>query len=188
MRLEELGVEIMTQRPVSRVERGAVLLGDDERIATRTVVWAGGLAPHTILTNSGLAVERWGLVVRDTLQAKEHANVFVAGDAARLQNMTEVIPATVPVAYTQGALVAENIIRQQQGQALQPYVYRTVGALIAVGGKEAIVLLPGGKGWSGRLPWVAKKVVSLRYWSWYLPWWRALSFWWRSLKLHTAND
>ncbi|MEX2054890.1 MAG: NAD(P)/FAD-dependent oxidoreductase [Candidatus Andersenbacteria bacterium] len=187
-RLLSLGIEIKTNQPITAVESDRVLFADGQALLARTIIWTGGLKPHALLSGSGLPALKWGVAVEPTLQVVDEPLVYAVGDAAVLQQSPEPIPATVPVAYGQADVAAANIVRQVMGQPLQPYQYQALGALIAVGGKDAIAVFANNRGLTGYLPWLMKKVVGLRYWNWYLPWWQALHFWWRSIRLQSLND
>ena len=190
-RLKKIGVEVRCNSNIQRVAIDHAIIGDNnKRIDTNTVIWAAGLQAHSILKESNLKIKRRGALADTTMRVQGEKDIFVAGDIAVLESPDKKIsiPATVPVAYTQGALVARNIIHQLTGKPLEHYHYRKMRQLIAVGGKYAVIVMPGGRGWAGRLPWIVKRLVSLRYWLHLLPWYRALSFSLKSLHLHTIND
>lgn len=187
-RLTKLGIQVLVQHPITRVATDAVTFANGEHIYTHTVIWTGGLTSHPLLGAAGLPLLQWGVAVTPTLQVVGHPNIFAAGDCGVLPPSSGKIPAIVPVAYTQGALVAANIIRQLKGEPLQEYIHKNLGALIATGGKSAVAIFSNQKGWRGVLPWLVKKLVTLRYWSWYVSPRAALSFWWRSMIIHSQND
>lgn len=190
-RLEKIGVEVRCNSTIQHVASDHALIGDNnKRIDTNTVIWAAGLQAHPILKASNLEIKAWGALADTTMHAQGRKDIFVAGDIAVLTAPDKKIsiPATVPVAYTQGALVARNIINQLTNQPFEHYQYHKMGQLIAIGGKYAVIIMPSGWGWAGRLPWIVKRLVSLRYWLHLLPWYRALAFSLKSLRLHTSND
>ncbi len=187
-RLHRLGVRVLTSHPITSVESNRVVLADGRTVRAGTTIWTGGLTAHPLLMGAELPVARWGLACTTSLQVEGYPHIFVAGDAAVLTSYPEKIPAAVPVAYAQGKLVAANILRLLHGQPLHPYQYHTMGALIAMGGKSVIALFPGGRGITGLVPWLIKKIVELRYWKTYLSWSRALAFWYSGLNLHNRND
>jgi NADH dehydrogenase len=78
--LADLGVEVRTNSIVTRIEPGAVYIGD-ERIAARTVFWAAGNEASPIGKLLGAPVDRVGRVlVNPDLSIPHHPEVFVAGD------------------------------------------------------------------------------------------------------------
>lgn len=186
-RLRKLGIEVVTGRPITGVTGQGVTLADGHSLPAATVIWTGGLKVHPALAGAQLPLKRWGVACERTLQVMGHPNIFVAGDAAIL-DAAEKIPGVAPVAYAQGALVAQNILRQIKGEPLAAYQYRSLGALITVGGKVAVAMLPGGRTMVGLPAWVLKKIAMLHYWTSVLSLVRAVSFCRHSLKLHSLND
>lgn len=189
VRLRSLGVEIIVNAKVSRVEEGRVLFAAQrEPLPASTIIWAGGLAPNSLLSVSGLPLAGRGVAVEETLQVAGRPGVFAVGDCAMLPAALQPVPATVPVAYTQGALAARNVLHYLRRELLERYRYRFPGAFITLGGKRAVAVLPGGISFDGRAGWLLKQLVSLRYWLRYLPPVAAIRFWVGALRVHVAND
>lgn len=181
-------VEVRTGVPVTKIEADRVWLGEGgESIFTRTVIWTTGLVAHPLLVDSGLPITAFGLTVEPTLRVLGEKNIYAAGDCARISGQSN-IPATVPVAYQQGLLVARNILHQLEQQPLQEYQYNQLGAVVTLGGKHALAYWPGMGGLVGFWPWLAKKLLTLHYWDRYLPWWTALAMWWQGIKMQIQND
>lgn len=188
-RLEHRGVRLVLNQAVAQVQEHGVVLADGTFVPAATVVWTGGLSVQALLVGSQLPLAGWGVACENTLQVVDHPTIFAAGDAAVLVHYPEEIPGVVPVAYTQGRTVATNILHQLAGEPLDHYQYRTLGAMVAVGGKAAVLQLSGAqRGMAGHVPWVLKKLVALRYWLSVLPPGRAFSLWRQGLKLHSMND
>jgi NADH:ubiquinone reductase (H+-translocating) len=184
--LKQWGVEIMVNRTITALEEKQVIFQDGGMLAAGTMIWAGGLSPLPVIMKSHFPLERWGIAVSPTLQVKGLPHIFAAGDTAVLAGSR--IPATVPVAYSQGALCARNCLHLLRGEALETYEYQPQGQLITLGGKRGIVLFKNGKSMTGRIPWVIKKMVSLRYWLRYLTWAQALQSWTRGISIQSQND
>ena len=186
-RLRKLAVVVRLNERVSAIEATAVVFESGETIPTNTAVWTAGLSPHELLVQAGFPVRSWGVVCEPTLQVQGLATVFVAGDAANLQEMKPPLKANVPVAYTQGTLVARNVLRLLRNQRLLTYQRPKEVTVITTGGRTA-VLQVGQLKLSGFLPWFLRRLITLRYWLWYLPFIAALRFWFASNRLHGAND
>jgi len=83
--LAALGVEVRTDSIVTRIDEGAVYVGD-ERIPTRTVFWAAGNAASPLGRSLGAPVDRVGRVlVAPDLSLPGHPEVFVCGDLAAVR-------------------------------------------------------------------------------------------------------
>jgi len=64
-----------------------ITLGDGGKINTRTLIWTAGVKAAEMLDSLGVEQAGSGRVrVADSLQIKDHAEVFIIGDAAYLQN------------------------------------------------------------------------------------------------------
>jgi NADH:ubiquinone reductase (H+-translocating) len=186
--LDAQRITLLLNRPVAEITKEGVLFADGEGIKSRTIIWTGGLTIHPILAAAGLPVARWGVECDKTLRVKGFPNIFIAGDSAVVSELPSPFPATVPVAYQEAKVVAKNIMRHLNHRPLEVYTHQGAGSLIAIGGKKAIAAIPSHKGFIGFLPWLAKQLVMLRYWSWYLNPFQALAFRWHSFKIQRGND
>jgi len=111
--LRHLGVEVRTSAMVTRVEAGAVDLGDT-RVAAAVVLWAAGVAASTLGKKLGAPLDRAGRVqVLPDLTIPGHGEVFVIGDlAAAKDEQGQMLPGVAPVAIQQGRYVAK-LIREE---------------------------------------------------------------------------
>jgi NADH dehydrogenase len=108
--LERLGVEVRTSAMVTRVESGAVDVGDT-RLPASVVLWAAGVAASPLGKKLGVAVDRAGRVpVEPDLSLATHPEVFVIGDLAALKDeQGKMLPGVAPVAIQEGQFVAKVI-------------------------------------------------------------------------------
>ena len=102
--LQNLGVEIMNQTMVTDINATGVALklpdGKEERIKSRTVVWAAGVKPSAINSTLGVPLDRAGrIIVTKNLSLEAASNVFVIGDQAHFEEEGgRVLPGLAPVA------------------------------------------------------------------------------------------
>ena len=108
-RLEQLGVTILTDAKVDKVdEQGVVVAG--KRIDSETVLWTAGVAPSPILKLLETATDRAGRVcVTPFLSVPDHDSVFVVGDAAALAQSGRPLPGVAQVAIQEGRYVGRSI-------------------------------------------------------------------------------
>ena len=151
--LERLGVEVRTGSAVTRIDADSVSLGD-ERIATRTVLWAAGVAASPLARSLGVPLDRAGRVaVQPDLSVGGHPEIFVAGDLATLQQANgKPVPGVAPAAKQMGNHVAAVIRDRLAGRVAKPFRYRDWGNLATIGRRAAIVDL-GKLRFSGFLAW-----------------------------------
>jgi NADH:ubiquinone reductase (H+-translocating) len=152
--LDRLGVELRLGTPVSGCDdRGAAL--DGERIDSRTLIWAAGVAASPAAEWLGIAPGRGGRVpVGSDLTAPGHPEIFVIGDTAEVEGSYGPLPGVAPVAKQEGAYVARVIAARLAGKpAPPPFRYRDLGNLATIGRKEGIVDF-GRLTLTGRLGWL----------------------------------
>ena len=162
-RLERLGVEVRLGSSVEQVdEMGAVVNG--ERITTKTVIWAAGVAASPAGKWLQAPTDHSGRVrVADDLSVPGQPNIFVVGDTASLDEDGHPLPGVAQVAMQQGRYVGKLILRRIAGQpAPPPFRYFDKGSL-AVVGKGFAVLQSRKVRLSGFVAWLAWAAVHLEF-------------------------
>lgn len=156
--LQEMGVIVRTGTIVTRVTPGAVYVGD-ERIPTRTVLWAAGNVASPLVKAMGVATDRAGrAVVSPDLSIPEHPDVFVVGDAAAVPR----VPGLAAAANQMGEHAARMIERAIAGEPREPFRYRDKGTMAVIGRGRAVVDL-GRVRLTGALAFVTWLFVHLLY-------------------------
>src|ERR1022692_291471 len=161
--LHRLGVEVRTSHMVTRIEPGAVWVGD-EKIATPVVLWAAGVAASPLGRKLGVPVDRAGRVlVNPDLSIPGHPQVFVIGDLAALQDENgKMLPGVAPVAIQQGDWVAETIARDLDNQPRRNFRYHDKGSLATIG-RAAAVAQFGKFELSGFFAWLAWLLIHILF-------------------------
>jgi NADH dehydrogenase len=160
--LVELGVEVRTGAIVTRVERGAVWVGE-ERIESETIFWAAGNESSPLGRFLGAPLDRAGRVqVRPDLSVPGHPEVFVVGDLAEMFTSEKRVPGVATAAIQSGAHAARNIIRLVERRLTVPFKYRNKGDLATIGRHRAIAQLPWLDLW-GTPAWVFWLFLHIMY-------------------------
>lgn len=153
-RLTGMGVEVRTASKVAAISATSVTLDGGEELPTYSAVWTAGVRGATLTDDLPFARGRGGRIpVQPTLQVADHANVFVIGDLAYLEQDGQMLPGVAQVAMQQGTHAAANIVRLHQGQPLQPFVYRDKGAMATIGRNAAVARI-GKRLYTGFLAWI----------------------------------
>nr|BDT27684.1 NAD(P)/FAD-dependent oxidoreductase [Bacteriovorax sp. HI3] len=166
--LQNLGVEIMNQTMVTDINATGVALklpdGKEERIKSRTVVWAAGVKPSAINSTLGVPLDRAGrIIVTKNLSLEAAPNVFVIGDQAHFEEEGgRVLPGLAPVAIQMGAHSAKNIIRMIKGEKAREFKYLDKGQMATIGRKLAVMEFKGLKA-RGTFAWLAWLFVHVYY-------------------------
>ena len=128
--LRRLGVEVITNAIVTRIDDHNVFIGD-KPIPTRTVLWAAGVQASPLARTLGVPLDRAGRVlVNDDLTLPGHPEVFVIGDLAA---MRVPLPGVAQVAMQGGVHAARSIEGDLAGKPRQPFHYRDKGSLATIG-------------------------------------------------------
>jgi len=163
--LRSLGVEVRTSQMVTRIEPGAVWVGDGkERVSAAVVLWAAGVAASPLGRKLGAPVDRAGRVqVRPDLSIPNHPEVFVIGDLAALQDEKgKMLPGVAPVAIQQGDWVSETISRDLENQPRRSFRYHDKGSLATIGRAAAVAQFPKFS-LSGYFAWLAWLFVHILF-------------------------
>jgi NADH dehydrogenase len=161
--LEQLGVEVRVGAGVTDCDFSGVTIGQ-ERIETRTIMWAAGVKASPAAEWLGVKGDRAGRVeVQSDLSVPGHPNIFVIGDVALVTGKDgQPLPGVAPVAKQQGKYVAKALIARANGKTLPPFRYRDFGTLATIGRKQAVAQL-GKVKLSGFLAWVIWSVAHIYF-------------------------
>ncbi len=160
--LEQLGVQVWTGSPATKIDVEGVELAD-EKICAATVLWAAGVQASSLGRGSGVECDRAGrVVVEKDLSIPSHANVFVAGDQCAFIDAKsgEQLPGQAPVAAQQGRFVADTILDEIAGKDRSEFKYFDKGQMATVGRARAIAEVSGFR-FAGFFAWLVWLVVHI---------------------------
>jgi NADH dehydrogenase len=149
LQLERLGVTVWLGKRVTGIDAEGVTLGND-RLASRNVLWAAGVASSPLGRSLGVPLDRAGRVqVEADLSAPGHPEIFVVGDLAAVDG----VPGIAPAAKQMGRHAARNVARSLEGEPTRPFRYRDYGQLATIGRNSAVAML-GRLHFSGYPAWL----------------------------------
>lgn len=142
-KLRRRGVDVRLGTGIAEITASAIRLTDDSELPCHTVVWTAGVLASPLIATLGLETGRSGrLRVTPALQVPDRPEVFAAGDAAAVPDLTRdpdaVTPPTAQHAQRQGIMAARNIARQLRGQQTCPYRHGDLGLAVDLGGTQAV--------------------------------------------------
>jgi NADH:ubiquinone reductase (H+-translocating) len=163
LQLQHLGVDVLTDHIVTRIEPGAVLAGD-RKIPAQVVLWAAGVAASPLGKRLGVPVDHAGRVlVGPDLSIPGHTEVFVIGDLAALNDeQGKMLPGVAPVAIQQGEWVARTVARDLEDQPRSNFHYHDKGSLATIG-RAAAVAQFGKVEISGFFAWLSWLLVHILF-------------------------
>jgi NADH dehydrogenase len=161
--LEGLGVEVHLNARVTRIEEGAVYVGE-QRIPTRTVLWAAGNQASPLARSLDAPLDNAGRVlVAPDLSVPGAPHIFIAGDLAAVPYKGEMlVPAVAPAANQMGKHAAKNIRRLLAELPTIPFQYFDKGNLATIGRYRAIAEIGRFK-LRGQFAWWFWLIVHLMY-------------------------
>jgi NADH:ubiquinone reductase (H+-translocating) len=185
--LEKLGVQVMLNCKVTGIDAEGITTSTanatgsaesktassaaaattrPQRIASKTVVWAAGVAASPLgkqlAATTGCPTDRAGrVVVQSDLSVPGFATISVIGDMAAAlshhKGLQTAVPGVSPAAKQMGRCAAANLLRRIQGQPTQAFRYMDYGNLATIGRNAAVVDLASPLGhfkFSGYFAWL----------------------------------
>jgi NADH dehydrogenase len=141
--LEGLGAEVRTGTRVTGCDALGISMGND-RIESRTVIWAAGVEASPAGRWLGAETDRAGRIkVEADLSLPGRPHIFAIGDTALCVDANRrPLPGVAPVAKQQGAYVARAISARAAGKPISPFRYKDYGMLATIGRSRAVAELP----------------------------------------------
>jgi NADH:ubiquinone reductase (H+-translocating) len=139
--LRSRGIEVRMGTTIKAVYANHVVLSDDSRLDTHTVAWVTGGTPSPLIATLGLETERGRLKVQASLQVPGHPDVFAAGDAAAVPDLTQagkITPPTAQHATRQGKVLARNVAASLGYGKAKDYRHSDKGLVVDLGPRHAV--------------------------------------------------
>ena len=155
--LDELGVEVHLNSPVTAVNDGILSLADGTSLPVDRVYHCAGRRGIDLLQGGELEVDEFGrIVTADDLSVPGYFGVFAAGEAVV---PTEAVPSrsNPQIALQQGQWAAKNLLADMSGRMRKPFLYEDRGDFLTVGRDHAILELRG-LILEGRAAWLAYRL------------------------------
>jgi len=164
--LTKRGVQVRTSVFVTGIDRDGLSLktaGGNERFATKTVIWAGGVTVSefgkTLARRTNAQTDKSGRIkLNPDLTIPTYTEVYVIGDLALgVRPDGTPLPGVAQVAMQEGAYAAKAIVSRVKGaKPKRPFKYFDKGDLAVIGRGSAVARIFGMHiwGWPAFLIWV----------------------------------
>jgi NADH dehydrogenase len=164
-RLTSRGVEVRKKVRITEADGGRVTLSDGTVVATRTVVWTGGVAPLVPQTEPEPDSGRSGRVrVDEFLRIPGAQRAYALGDAAGAEQDGRELPMVSAPAIQAGRYIARAIRSDLSGDpAGAPFRFLDKGRMATIGRNAAVAQLRGGLQLTGFAGWLAWLFVHIWY-------------------------
>lgn len=139
--LRSRGIDVRLGKTLKEVQADHVVLSDGSRIDAYTVAWVAGVTPSPLIATLGLETERGRLKVHADLQVPGHPDVFAAGDAAAVPDLTrpgKIAPPTAQHAIRQGKTLAHNVAASLGYGERKDYRHSDKGMVVDLGPRYAV--------------------------------------------------
>jgi len=135
------GIDVRLGVTLKEVHAEHVVLTDDSLIRTHTVAWVTGVTGAPLIEKLGLPTDHGRLKVQTDLQVPGHPDVFSAGDAAAVPDVTQpgkITPPTAQHATRQGKVLAHNVAASLGHGKAKKYKHRNMGLVVDLGPRKAV--------------------------------------------------
>jgi NADH dehydrogenase len=139
--LKARGIDVRLGVTLKEVHAEHVVLSDDSLIRTHTVAWVTGVTGAPLIEKLGLPTEKGRLKVQTDLQVPGHPDVFAAGDAAAVPDVTQpgkITPPTAQHATRQGKVLGRNVAASLGYGSPKQYKHRNMGLVVDLGPRYAV--------------------------------------------------
>lgn len=159
--LEDLGVVVRRNSPVTKIEKNKVHL-NGEIIETTNIIWAAGIRASPLLESINAEKDRSGrIIVNKDLSVPGYENVFVLGDSAHFKDEDgEALPALASVASQQGEFLGKILANPDRSPSNPIFKYVDKGQMATVGRAKAVADIKGFK-FSGFFAWFLWSAVHI---------------------------
>src|SRR6476660_693562 len=139
--LKSRGIDVRLGVTLKEVHAEHVVLTDDSLIRTHTVAWVTGVTGAPLIEKLGLPTEKGRLKVQTDMQVPGHPDVFAAGDAAAVPDVTQpgnITPPTAQHATRQGKVLGRNVAASLGYGKTKQYKHRNMGLVVDLGPRYAV--------------------------------------------------
>ncbi len=130
--LEEAGVEIMTDDPITEADESTIHFDEGEPVDYNVFVWTGGITGRDALGNAEVEKEHNRVNAESTFETSDD-RVFAIGDSAIIEQGNQPAPPTAQAAWQAAEVAGENLARAVNNRPLKTWTHHDKGTVISVG-------------------------------------------------------
>jgi len=161
--LEKLGVKVLLNTAVKKIEHRKIILKDGTTMQSEITIWAAGVKGSDAMAQLNLPTAGNRVAVEPTMQVKNYPYIWALGDiAASVGKDGRPLPMVAPVAIQQGKFIAKQIMRLVNNKSLESFKYVDKGSMATIGRNKAVVQVKGIK-IAGPIAWFAWLWLHLFY-------------------------
>ncbi|MFC7213312.1 NAD(P)/FAD-dependent oxidoreductase [Saliphagus sp. GCM10025334] len=130
--LEEAGVRIHTDDPITEAEDGVIHFDEGDPLEYDVFVWTGGITGREALDGTDLENQHNRVEAKANFRTSDE-RVFAIGDSAIVDQGSQPAPPTAQAAWQAAEVVGENIARAIDNRPLKTWEYDDKGTVVSVG-------------------------------------------------------
>ncbi|WP_336216772.1 NAD(P)/FAD-dependent oxidoreductase [Nonomuraea sp. LPB2021202275-12-8] len=162
---ERLGVTVHTGVRITKVLPGGVEVAGGRVIPADVSLWTAGVKAHTLAAESGIQVDRKGLILVDpALRSLSHPEIYAIGDAAAARQAWGAIHGTCQSGMPSAAHAADSIARELRGRAIKPFRFGYFHQPLSLGRNDAVIQFTRHDDTPGRFYLKGKAAVIYKEW------------------------
>jgi len=164
-RLEELGINIMTDAFIERVDSSCIHFKDGRKLDFFFMIFTGGIKVPSFRLSRNVETNRINqFVVDEYLRITDEAHVFAVGDCVEIRNVKgDILPPTAQIAERSAEYTADAIKRILQYEELKPFNASVQGLFVALGGEYAVGEMFNFIKVRGYTAYLLKKLITYTY-------------------------
>jgi len=162
-RLKSLGIHIMTNAFIEKVDESSIYFKDGTTLNYTFMIFTGGIVANNINSDMNLSYNRIGQYQpNSTLRISP--NIFTVGDCTELKDKEKkVLPPTAQTAENSAQYVARAIQRDLISKNIKPYNGKVDGVFVALGGNYAVGEIFAFIKVRGYMAYLFKKIITKSY-------------------------
>jgi len=160
--LESKGVQLKTNSSIMSVDPTGLVLQSGEKIATRTLIWTGGIRGNSFIEKLGLPTGGRGRIKVNEYLQTTYPNVYAIGDCAHIVVDDVPVPQQVEVAFQTADCAAHNIMADIHGHEKKKYRPKIHGTVLSIGSRYGIADF-GAISFTGLFAIMLKRVFDIHY-------------------------
>ncbi len=161
-RLNQLGVEVLTDSKILKVDEEYVYLSGESKLAGK-LVWCAGIEGNTL--NEKLNTERtnqFRLKVDDFMRSVSYEEVYCIGDTVSFEYNGKAVPQIVETALQTSSIAANNILADLYNREKSKFAPDYHGSMVSLGNRFGVAKIASFI-LSGKLAILMKHLVNIHY-------------------------
>lgn len=163
--LKDKGVKFIMNTPIKECTSDGIILSDNQQIASKTIIWTGGVRGNKLIEELGVENIRGRIEVDEYLRLPEYNDVFVIGDCSILfDDSGKPFPPTAQMATQQGIYVAKQLVTYIRNEeiSMDKFQFKYRGTIASLGRDVGIGKI-GKYKLAGHTASLLKNIIDNRY-------------------------